>query len=155
MAGFDTLPLPKWAKRKLSEIYLMFGIGKDSGQASVSYSKGKLKVDYDQAKEPIFAEIRSAFGQLEAQSGDKTWALRTPLTPHQWGGASLGADARCGVVNHRGEIFNNPGLYIADGSALPAAPGGPPALTIAAWAHHVADGIAHPASSTREKRRDL
>jgi cholesterol oxidase len=148
MAGFDTLPLPKWAKRKLSEIYLMFGIGKDSGKASVSYKKGKLVVDYDQAKEPIFAEIRSAFGQLEAQSGDKTWALRTPLTPHQWGGASVGADASCGVTNHQGEIFNNPGLFLADGSALPAAPGGPPALTIAAWAHHVADSIAQADSSS-------
>ena len=75
-------------------------------------------------------------------------ALRTPLTPHPWGGASLGADANCGVVNHRGEVFNNPGLFLADGSALPAAPGGPPALTIAAWAHHVADGIARPDSSS-------
>ena len=155
MAGFDTLPLPKWAKRKLSKIYLIFGIGKDSGQASVSYSKGKLKVDYDQAKEPIFSEIRSAFSQLEKQSGDKIWALRKPLTPHQWGGASLGTDASCGVVNHRGEIFNNPGLFNADGSALPAAPGGPPALTIAAWAHHVADGIARPDVPTQKTRRNI
>ncbi len=61
---------------------------------------------------------------------------------HQWGGASLGPDSDRGVVDHRGEVYGNPGLFIADGSALPAPPGGPPSVTIAAWAHHVADGIA-------------
>jgi cholesterol oxidase len=58
------------------------------------------------------------------------------------GGARLGANAQQGVVDHRGEVHGNRGLYIADASVLPAAPGGPPAVAIAAWAHHVADGIA-------------
>jgi cholesterol oxidase len=58
------------------------------------------------------------------------------------GGARLGADASEGVVDHRGEVYGNPGLYVVDASALPAPPGGPPSVVIAAWAHHVADGIA-------------
>jgi cholesterol oxidase len=58
------------------------------------------------------------------------------------GGARLGANAQQGVVDHRGEVYGNPGLFVADAAALPAAPGGPPSLAIAAWAHHVADGIA-------------
>jgi cholesterol oxidase len=45
-------------------------------------------------------------------------------------------------VDHKGEVYGNPGLFIADASALPAAAGTPPSLTIAAWAHHVADGLA-------------
>jgi cholesterol oxidase len=68
--------------------------------------------------------------------------MRKPLTPHMSGGARLGANAEHGVVDHRGEIHGNPGLYVADAAALPAAPGGPPSVAIASWAHHVADGIA-------------
>ena len=51
---------------------------------------------------------------------------------------------RCqhGVVDHRGEVYGNPGLFVVDGAALPAPVGGPPSVAIASWAHHVADGIA-------------
>jgi cholesterol oxidase len=35
-------------------------------------------------------------------------------------------------------VHDNPGLFIADASALPAAPGVPPSMTIAAWAGHLA-----------------
>jgi cholesterol oxidase len=45
------------------------------------------------------------------------------------------------VVDHTGEVYGHPGLYVADGSALPAAVGAPPSLAIAAWAHHVADCV--------------
>jgi cholesterol oxidase len=45
-------------------------------------------------------------------------------------------------VNHHGEVYGNPGLFIADAAALPAAVGAPPSLAIAAWAHHVADQLA-------------
>ena len=54
-----------------------------------------------------------------------------------------GRTAQHGVVDHRGEVYGNPGLYVADGAALPAPLAAPPSVTIAAWAHHVAEGIAH------------
>jgi cholesterol oxidase len=50
-----------------------------------------------------------------------------------------------GVVDHKGEVYGNPGLFVADAAALPAAAGTPPSLTIAAWAHHVADGLGQTA----------
>lgn len=142
MAGFDTLPMPAPLKRKLGKTYVIFGIGRDSGRASVSYTKGKLSIHYDQHQEPVFATTRSAFKVLERETGDATFTLKTPLTPHQWGGACIGENAEKGVVNHLGEVYGNPGLYLADGSCLPAAPGGPPSLAIAAWAHHVANNLA-------------
>ncbi len=142
MAGFDTLPLPSPLKRKLDKTYVIFGIGRDSGKASVSYDKGRLSIHYDQHQEPVFATARSAFKVLEQESGDATYVLKTPLTPHQWGGACISETANTGVVNHLGEVHGNPGLYLADGACLPAAPGGPPSLAIAAWAHHVADNLA-------------
>ncbi|MGB9305632.1 MAG: GMC oxidoreductase, partial [Mycobacterium sp.] len=54
----------------------------------------------------------------------------------------LGPDPEHGVVDYRGEIYGNPGLFVADAAALPAAVGTPPSLVIAAWAHHVADRLA-------------
>jgi cholesterol oxidase len=153
LAGLETLPLPAWLKRRLKRLYVIFGIGVDSGKASVAFRDGRLRVHYDQSEEPVFADIRAAFKVLEMQSGDSTFALKKPLTPHQWGGACIGADASRGVIDHLGEVYGNPGLFITDGSSLPAAPGGPPALTIAAWAHHVADGLAKSIQVNADTRK--
>jgi cholesterol oxidase len=142
LGGFDTLPLPRWLKRRLSRNWMLYGFGADSGNASVRYDGNRLQLRYDQAQEPVVQEIRAAFRALERESGDRVRVLAKPLTVHQWGGACLGASESEGVVDHRGEVYGNPGLFIADGAALPAAPGGPPALPIAAWAHHVADTLA-------------
>ena len=145
LPGVDTLPLPRALKRKLARMVLIFGIGVDSGRASVAFAHDRLRVDYDATQEPIFEEIRAAFRVLEAESSCRTWALKTPIVPHAWGGACVGASDRDGVVDHHGEVHGNPGLFIADSSALPAAVGGPPSLTVAAWAHHVAECMARPA----------
>ena len=145
LPGVDTLPLPGAVKRKLARTVLIFGMGVDSGRASVALEKGRLRVDYDATQEPIFEDIRQAFRVLEAESGCRTWAVGTPIVPHAWGGACVGATDRHGVVDHHGEVYGNPGLFVADSSALPAAVGGPPSLTVAAWAHHVAERMAQAA----------
>jgi cholesterol oxidase len=139
LPGVDTLPLPGPLKRRLGSTVVIFGIGADSGRATVSFDGGRLRVDYDAAREPIYRDIRAAFAVLEAESGCRIRTVGTPIAPHAWGGACLGADERQGVVDHRGEVYGNPGLFVADASALPAAVGGPPSLAIAAWAHHVAE----------------
>jgi cholesterol oxidase len=140
--GLDTLPLPAFARRRLAKMFLMFGMGADSGRASITFSGGRLQSDYDHRHEPIYDEIRDAFRVLASESGNRVVAIPKPVTAHTLGGARLGPDAEHGVVDHRGQVHGNPGLYVADASALPAAPGGPPAVVIAAWAHHVADGLA-------------
>jgi cholesterol oxidase len=146
MPGIDTLPLPFFARKKLGKTVPLIGMGADTGDASARYEKGAVLVDYDPKQQPIFEQIRDAIGALGAQSGLKTWALRKPITIHAWGGACLGSSADRGVVDHNGEVYGNPGLFIADASALPAAVGTPPSLAIAAWAHHVADGLAQRAA---------
>ena len=50
-------------------------------------------------------------------------------------------DAEHGVVDAQGEVFDNPGLYVADGAAFPRIPGGPPTFTIAAWASHLGEKL--------------
>jgi cholesterol oxidase len=59
-------------------------------------------------------------------------------------GARVGDDPQRSVVNSRGQVHGHPGLFISDGSALPAAPGTPPSMTIAAWAGHVSQCLLNP-----------
>jgi cholesterol oxidase len=49
----------------------------------------------------------------------------------------MGRDAEHGVVNLNAELFNYPGLYVVDGSIVPANPGVNPSLTITALAEYV------------------
>lgn len=46
-----------------------------------------------------------------------------------------------GVVNEWGEVFDEPGLYVCDGSVLPGPVGPNPALTIGAMADRFATRI--------------
>jgi cholesterol oxidase len=62
--------------------------------------------------------------------------LNLPTTAHILGGAPIGADAAHGVVDERFEIHAYPGLFIVDGSVVPANPGVNPSLTIAALAEY-------------------
>ena len=56
--------------------------------------------------------------------------LGVPSTAHILGGACMGDSAQTGVINANHEVFNYPGLYVIDGSAISANPGVNPSLTI-------------------------
>jgi cholesterol oxidase len=60
--------------------------------------------------------------------------LGVPSTAHILGGACMGDSPDAGVINANHEVFNYPGLYVIDGSAISANPGVNPALTITALA---------------------
>ncbi len=60
--------------------------------------------------------------------------LETPSTAHILGGCGIGADESQGVIDARHEVFNYPGLFVADGSVIPANLGVNPSLTITAMA---------------------
>jgi len=62
--------------------------------------------------------------------------LNLPTTAHILGGAPMGKDASEGVVDENFEIHNYPGLFIVDGSVMPANPGVNPSLTITALAEY-------------------
>jgi cholesterol oxidase len=62
--------------------------------------------------------------------------LGLPTTAHILGGAPIGKDASEGVVNENFEVHNYPGMYIVDGSIMPANPGVNPSLTITALAEY-------------------
>ena len=67
--------------------------------------------------------------------------LNAPATGHIMGGAIVGSAVETGVVNQQGEVHGYPGLYIADGSIIPANLGVNPSLTITALAEHIMAGI--------------
>jgi len=58
--------------------------------------------------------------------------LDIPNTAHILGGCPMGGDAASGVVDVDHQVFNYPGLYVADGSVVPVNLGVNPSLTIAA-----------------------
>ncbi len=56
------------------------------------------------------------------------------VTAHILGGCPVGADAEQGVIDAKHEVFGYPGLFVMDGSAIPANVGVNPSLTITAMA---------------------
>lgn len=67
--------------------------------------------------------------------------LGMPSTAHLLGGCPMGRTDADGVVNKNCEVFNYPGLYIVDGSIMPANPGINPSLTITALAEYAMSQI--------------
>ncbi|MBE0466631.1 MAG: hypothetical protein IBX71_05330, partial [Candidatus Desulforudis sp.] len=70
------------------------------------------------------------------------WSLAGRLvTVHPLGGCRMADSPQHGVVNDRGAVYGQPGLYVADGSIVPTALGVNPSFTIAALAERVAEHI--------------
>ena len=64
-----------------------------------------------------------------------------PITAHILGGATVGRNAEEGVVDEKFEVHDYPGMYIIDGSIMPANPGVNPSLTITALAEYAMSKI--------------
>lgn len=155
LAGVDIPSLPRWLpgfirKRvnRQKHNLLLIGMGADAADGKFTFHKKKLFLKYNQKNSPIFEQIRQGFKQVSKLSGKPVRYGYKAVTVHPFGGAIIGLNESSGVVNHKGEVFGNPSLFIADASALPKAVGGPPSLTIGAWSSHVADQIIKANSPT-------
>jgi cholesterol oxidase len=69
-----------------------------------------------------------------AQTSVPEALLNVPTTAHILGGAVIGADASHGVVDSNHRAYGYHGLYVVDGSTIPANIGVNPSLTITALA---------------------
>jgi cholesterol oxidase len=67
--------------------------------------------------------------------------LGLPTTAHILGGAPMGRNSEEGVVDEYFQVHNYPGMYIIDGSIVPANPGVNPSLTITALAEYAMSKI--------------
>ncbi len=59
-----------------------------------------------------------------------------PTTAHFMGGVPFGRDDQEGVIGLNYQVHNYPGLYVVDGTVMPANPGVNPSLTITALAEY-------------------
>lgn len=64
-----------------------------------------------------------------------------PTTAHLMGGVPFGRNDSEGVIDLNYQVFNYPGLYVVDGSVMPANPGVNPSLTITALAEYAMSKI--------------
>ena len=69
-------------------------------------------------------------------------SLRVPLTAvHPMGTMRMGSDPRTSVVQSTGEHHHVKGLFVADGSLFPTSLGGPPQISIYAFAKHLSKHV--------------
>ena len=149
-----------WLGRKLAEklargldefnptdrIMLWLGEGVDAGNGRLRLGRvwykpwrTALKLDWNvKASLGVFDAIiamhkkLSDAGQAKASIPPQWRWFKWGASVHPLGGCNMAADAAGGVVDHRGEVFGYPNLFIADGSVIPRPIGRNPALTIAA-----------------------
>src|SRR6266540_2811428 len=75
--------------------------------------------------------------------------LNVPMTAHILGGCPFGRNAEEGVIGLDCQAHNYPGLFIVDGSIVPANPGVNPSLTITALAEYAMSRLPHAVEQPR------
>ncbi|RKH36222.1 GMC family oxidoreductase [Corallococcus sicarius] len=129
----------------------LFGIGQDNANGRMGLKGDRLDVEWDYAGEnaELVARMMGAMRELASQYGGTfaplvTWELfRRPFTVHSLGGAHVAESPERGVVSTQGEVFNYPGLFVADGSVIPTSIGFHPVMTISAVSERIAEAVAH------------
>jgi choline dehydrogenase-like flavoprotein len=139
------------------------------GLANEGALRANYKLDEEDSRQVAFgiaraAEVHFAAGATEVypniprvgtlKPGDLPQFEATRFKPselrleafHPMGTARIAADPRRGVCAPDGSVHGTPGLYVADGSLLPTAPGVNPMMTIIAFAKQVARGLATEAA---------
>jgi cholesterol oxidase len=71
------------------------------------------------------------------------------VTAHILGGCPIGADVFQGVIDTNHQVYIYPGLYVVDGSAIPANVGVNPSLTITALAERAMSQLGPPEMEPR------
>jgi cholesterol oxidase len=141
------LPLGTKLRRRLGRSTGLIAMGRDASTGAIAYDGHMLRSDVGRAIDPrLMTDIERALDQVTVPYGARRVWLNAPNgrgaarlgTVHPLGGCAVARTPADGVVDHRGEVFGHPGLYIADGSLYPRSPGVPPSLTIAALAERLA-----------------
>jgi cholesterol oxidase len=100
-----------------------------------------LQPQFEKASRALARASRGLRGAYLANPIWNRFTNHNMITGHPLGGCLMADDAERGVVNHKGQVFSgesgsavHPGLYVMDGSIVPAALGVNPLLTITALA---------------------
>lgn len=125
----------------------LLGMGRDVPDGVMRLRRGCLDIDWTIAtSKEYFNGVRSTMTGMAQQLGaefheNPLSILKRVITVHPLGGCPMGRHEGEGVVDAWGEAFNYPGLYVADGSAMPGPVGANPSLTIAACANRMAEHL--------------
>jgi cholesterol oxidase len=114
------------------------------GRSAFTLYKRRLVAEHDpEHTVPVNIElgfkVTSEFAQEiggEPFSSTLNTLINVPTTAHMLGGCLIGKNDSEGVVDIDFQVFNYPGLYVVDGSIVPANPGVNPSLTITALAEY-------------------
>ena len=142
----------------LGNVMIWLGAGVDAGDGRVSlhrnlltFWKKSLNVGWDvKHSRGVVDAILDTHRRLSESNGGRLhvplfWRLLGGMTTvHPLGGCGIGRDPSDGVVDHRGEVFGYPGLFVLDGAALPVPIGRNPSLTIAALAERAVEMMNRP-----------
>jgi cholesterol oxidase len=93
---------------------------------------------------PIGHQVARAFAKKVGgipQSAVNEVVLNIPTTAHVLGGCGIGADPEHGVIDSNHQVFGYDGLYVCDGSTIPANLGVNPSLTITAMSERAMSRI--------------
>jgi cholesterol oxidase len=135
---------------KSSRSMPVLGMGRDHPSGRFTLKGDVLDCDWNRRRSRhyyhgVTRELRKFARAMNARYLANPFSKLKPfeqvLTAHPLGGCPMGRNREEGVVDSWGEVFGHPGLYVADGSAMPGPVGVNPSLTIAAFADRVADGI--------------
>lgn len=139
-------------KNPARNMMVWLGEGVDAGDGQLRIGRApfapwrrELRLTWDVSRSRrVIDEIIATQKRLSESTGGRfrvplSWRLLRQLaTVHPLGGCTTGTSAADAVVDHRGEVFGYPGLFVADGSVLPGALGRNPSMTIAALGERTA-----------------
>ncbi|MDN3514011.1 MAG: GMC family oxidoreductase [Candidatus Brocadia sp.] len=139
--------ITSFAKEPVSHCLMYLVIGRDASNGRMRLEGDRLIIDWDpQESMPLFENMVEKLSRISREGlggnfeTNPLWSLfKILITVHPLGGCKMGNEIHDGVVNHKGEVFHYPNLYVADGSIFPKALGVNPSLTIAALAERNAD----------------
>lgn len=130
-----------------SGILPMLSMGRDIPDGRIVLRGSDLQIDWRKGRSgEYFDRVRATAREFAQALGgtfvdNPIWLFGRVITVHPLGGCPMGRDLSEGVVDVHGEVFNYPGLYVADGAVMPGPVGANPSLTIAALADSFADHI--------------
>ena len=126
----------------LRSVFAVLAMGHDSGNGRLRLNRsGTVRLAWRNQWQANLYRSQQRVGPMLARLLDArpyhppTWSiLRRTTTVHPLGGVRPGPDAATGVVDTAGEVHGYPGLFVMDGSVLPASTGVNPSATILAVA---------------------
>jgi cholesterol oxidase len=139
--------IPGWGRRSFAVLVMQTGdhqMRLRLGRNLITLFRRGLISESDEEK-PVPAEIQIGHDVTRAIAAEMNGVpfgnfveglLNMPFTAHILGGCPIGLNEETGVVGLNFEVHNYPGIYIIDGSIVPANPGLNPSLTITALAEY-------------------